>query len=94
MQAVVDEIKSVLPKKCIIYSFVRSIPQNRIKNLLRPDEEVFILKPNYTYNPNQSERHLKWNFTLDIVESLLIFDMVNLTNPMTSRNGKKKTNNY
>ncbi len=86
----IDEIKPVLPKKCIIYSFVRTIPQNRLKNLIRPDDVTYIFKPNYTYNPNPHEKQMKWNYSLDIIESLYKYEMFSLTNPMSNQNGIKQ----
>ena len=90
LQSVIDEIKPVLPKKCIIYSFVRTIPQNRLKNLIKPDDIAYIFKPNYTYNPNPHEKQMKWNFSLDISESLYKYEMFSLTNPLSNRNGINK----
>ncbi len=87
IQSVVDEIKTILPKKCVIYSFVRTIPSSRLKNLIKPDDNVYIFKPNYTYNSSQSEAFMKWNFSLDIIESLNKFEMMSLTNPLFSQKG-------
>lgn len=87
LQSVIDEIRPVLPKKCIIYSLVRTIPQNRLKNLIKPDDVSYIFKPSYTYNSNTHEKQMKWNFSLDIIESLYKFEMFSLTNPLCNRNG-------
>lgn len=91
LQSVIDEIKADLPRKCIIYSLVRTIPSARLKNLINPDIDLCIFKPHYHYNPNQSQIFSKWNFSLDILTSLNNVDMINLTNPLNKADGKNLT---
>jgi hypothetical protein len=88
IEDVIDEIRKHLKSKCIIYSFVRTIPAKRLKNFIDAESnDIFIFKPNYDYN-TKCKTLFKWNYSLDIIESINEPSMISMTNPLLSNDGK------
>ena len=84
LQLVVNDIKSSLPEKCIIYSLVRTEPVNHLKNLLGDIvPSVFVIRPFYEINSNYDYRNSSWNNFGDIIDSLKSMDIINMTNPFS-----------
>jgi hypothetical protein len=89
LQEVIDEIKNCIPKTCIVYSFVRTVPLARLRNLIDAGGDTFLLKPDYDLNDKESDMFKSWDYSLDILESFNNKNMISLTNPLQSLPGSQ-----
>lgn len=85
LQLVIDDIKSSVRNKCIIYNFVRAESPLHLKNLLgETNPKTNIIKPTYLVNLKMNERSVNWNHSLNMIECLSSGDMIEATNPFMS----------
>lgn len=79
-------------EKCIIYSFVRSESSIHLKNLLGDiPSSIFIIKAQYDINIKIDHSQNKWNYSLNITESLNDSEVIKETNPFTNEEASDKT---
>ena len=88
LEDVVEDIKEIISTNTIIYSLVRSIPAKRLRNLLNPDSDYNIIKPNYEYVQDVERFYSKWNYRLETLETFESIETINYTNPLNSINSK------
>jgi hypothetical protein len=88
---VIDDIKSHLLDQCIVYNFVRSESSYHLKNLLgEVNCKTNLIKPNYIINMKLDYLTTKWNYELNIIESLGLTDVIEMTNPFVTNECKLK----
>jgi pyrroline-5-carboxylate reductase len=90
METIINEIRSHIPTKCIIYSFVRTHTDVLLQKSFKTTDNsslTFVMRPLYKMNRNSvNDIYKKWDYTLDIAESLLS-DNVSFTNPFYRNKG-------
>jgi hypothetical protein len=85
---ILDEIKTCLPEKCILYNFVVGFSEKHLKLLLGEHNlcTQFIIKSNIEFSKDLNFLLPQWKNFLGVVECLCNQDMVSLINPFSSEN--------
>lgn len=80
---------SIKIDKCIIYSFVRSESSLHIKSLLgEVPSGAFVIKAQYDINIKLDYSIFKWNYSMNIIESLNDNEVIKATNPFSTEESK------
>ena len=83
---VVQDIKTHLPDKCIIYNLVQTESAQHFKNLICDEVcRSFIIKPDL--NLNKKFMDSNWNFSLSVTEALGSLDIIKMSNPFADSEG-------
>ena len=84
---VVQDIKTHLPDKCIIYNLVQTESAQHFKNLICDEVcRSFIIKPDL--NLNKKFMDSSWNFSLSVTEALGSLDIIKMSNPFADSEGR------
>ena len=85
LQLVIDDIKTSVLDKCIIYNFVRAETPLHLKNLLGEiSPKTNIIKPTYLVNLKINDGPINWNYSLNMIECLSSDDIIEATNPFVN----------
>lgn len=80
MQIVFDEIKGVLPKDCVVYSFMAAVTQQKLCSLLRHD---FTIQTDYDWN-DECDSDTVIEASGDVLQALDQDAILTLTCPLGS----------